>query len=71
MNGLKYFILKQERTKLIKNHLTADGKVELLDAIIDYINDEDEEACFRSDAASILFEVLIIDHDEMVEKFFD
>jgi len=69
VNGLEYFILKQKRTKLMKNHLTVEEKAELLDAIVDYINDE--EACFRSDVASILFEVLIVDHDEMVEKFFE
>ena len=68
MNNLEYFILKQKRTKLMKDYLTTDEKAELLEAIANYI--DGEEIHFRSDTATILFEVLTSDHDEMVEEFF-
>ena len=65
---MEYFILKKKRTELIKEYLTESEKAELIEGIANYI--DDEEVHFRSDAAQILFEVLISDHDEMVDEFF-
>lgn len=65
---MEYFILNQKRTKLMKEYLTTNEKAELIDAIVDYINDDDVH--FRSDTATILFEVLASDHDEMVDELF-
>lgn len=65
---MEFFILKQKRTGLIKDYLTIEEKAELLDAIIDCMNGEDTN--FKSDVANILFEILISDHDEMVNDFF-
>lgn len=65
---MEYFILKQKRTELIREYLSENEKAELLEALANYI--DGEKTHFRSDTVTILFEVLISDHDEMVEEFF-